>query len=127
MSTLVQLTSAYPSYVYGNYLHGLECIQRGDAEIALTSFRKALKCDNHDYRVWLGLGDYYSLKKEYEKAVVHYTQSLTLFPHCLTACCRIAQSWIHLNNIGTAQKIISKGLLYDREYPGVDDILGYDM
>lgn len=127
MSTLVQLTSAYPSYVYGNYLHGLECIQRGDAEIALTSFRKALKCDNHDYRVWLGLGDYYSLKKEYEKAVVHYTQSLTLFPHCLTACCRIAQSWIHLNNIGTAQKMISKGLLYDREYPGVDGILGYDM
>lgn len=122
-----QVTSSYPSYVYGNYLHGLECVQHGDCEIALTSFRKALNCDNRDYRVWLGLGDCYSLKKEYEKAVLHYTQSLTLFPQCLTAICRIAQSWIHLNNTAAAQKMISKGLLYDREYPGVDDHLDFDI
>lgn len=107
------------NYVYGNYLRGLEYLQRGDSTNALDFLRKALRIDNRDYRVWLGLGDWYTTKKEYDKAVIHYTQALNLFPQCTVGICRLAQALLWAKNGVAAQKMITKGLSLDRENPGV--------
>lgn len=101
------------------YLTGIEYLQRNDLIQALQSLRSALLCDNRDYRVWIGLGDIYSLKKDYEKALVHYLHSLSLFPQCSISYCRLVQTWLQLNQLSHAQSLLNKGLSIHKENPGV--------
>ena len=116
---LTELCSEHPSYEYGQYLRGVEFLQRGDVKTALEAFRSALRNSEEDYRVWLGLGDCYVFQKEYKTAIAHYSNAVTLFPHCANAYTRLVQAWIQLDELSTAQRVLSKGLSIDGENPGV--------
>ena len=96
LQILTELCNDHPEYVYGQYLRGEEYLQRGDVKTAFESFRSALRSDDGDYRVWLGLGDCYVFQKDYKTAVAHYMNAITLFPHCTNAYSRLVQAWIQL-------------------------------
>lgn len=123
LQILTELCNDHPEYVYGQYLRGEEYLQRGDVKTAFESFRSALRSDDGDYRVWLGLGDCYVFQKDYKTAVAHYMNAITLFPHCTNAYSRLVQAWIQLGDKGTAQRLLSKGLSIDGEHPSVSEIV----
>ena len=116
---LVAVCDKHPSYCYGHYLLGEEFLHRGDASAALQSFQNALREDDSDYRVWLGLGDCHLLKKDNRTAAAHYCQALTIFPSCTNAYCRLAQAWIQAGNFENAQQTINRGLSIDKDCMGV--------
>ena len=108
-----------PSYSYGQFLRGDEYLQRGDSSSALQAFREALREDDTDYRVWIGLGDCQLMKKDNRTAAAHYCQALTIFPSCMNAYCRLAQVWIQAGNFDNAQHTVQRGLSIDRDCPSV--------
>ena len=87
----------------------------------MEAFRIALQNSEEDYRVWLGLGDCYVFQKEYKTAIAHYSNAVTLFPHCAIAYTRLVQTWMQLEEVNTAQRVLSKGLSINGEDPGVGD------
>ena len=118
---LAELCVDHPSYVYGQCLRGFEFLQRGDVKTAMEAFRIALQNSEEDYRVWLGFGDCYVFQKEYKTAIAHYSNAVTLFPHCAIAYTRLVQTWMQLEEVNTAQRVLSKGLSINGEDPGVGD------
>ena len=117
---LVSVCEKHPSYCYGHYLLGEEYLHRGDASSALQSFQNALREDDSDYRVWLGLGDCHYLRKDNRTAAAHYCQALTIFPGCMNAYCRLARAWIQAGNLENAHQTVNKGLSIDKNCMGVN-------
>ena len=58
-------------------------------------------------------------QKEDKTAIAQYANAVTLFPHCANAYTRLVQAWIQLDELSTAQRVLSKGLSIDGENPGV--------
>lgn len=110
LELLTTVTRTYPFYAYGYQLLGDEQLLRGDAEHALDAFRKALRLSPKDHRVWLGLGDCYSLQGEFSRAQCHYEQALSLFPSCVNAQCRLVQSLLQQGNAARAQQLLHSAL-----------------
>lgn len=124
---LVAVCDKHPSYCYGHYLLGEEYLHRGDASSALQSFQNALREDDSDYRVWLGLGDCHLLRKDNRTAAAHYCQALTIFPSCSNAYCRLARAWIQAGNLENAHQTVNKGLSNDKNCMGVSVARLFDL
>ena len=124
---LVAVCDKHPSYCYGHYLLGEEYLHRGDASSALQSFQNALREDDSDYRVWLGLGDCHLLRKDNRTAAAHYCQALTIFPSCSNAYCRLARAWIQAGNLENAHQTVNKGLSNDKNCMGVSAARLFDL
>ena len=87
LQILTELCNDHPEYVYGQYLRGEEYLQRGDVKTAFESFRSALRSDDGDYRVWLGLGDCYVFQKDYKTAVHERNHPLPSLYECIQSSC----------------------------------------
>lgn len=110
LELLSAVTMSYPFYAYGFQLLGDEHLLRGDAEHAFDAFRKALRLSPKDHRIWLGLGDCYSLQRDFGRAQCHYEQALSLFPSCVSAECRLIQSLLQQGNTQKAQQLLHSAL-----------------
>ena len=94
-------------------------MQQENSPVALECFRKALSCDKKDYRIWLAIGDYYSFRKEYNQASVHYQHCAELFPSCINAYCRLIRTLDNLKKYKLVQQVLTRALSIDKENPEV--------
>ena len=94
-------------------------MQQENSPMALECFRKALTQDKKDYRLWLAMGDYYSFRKDYNQASIHYQHCLELFPSCINAYCRLIRALDNLGKHSLVQQVLTKALSIDKENPEV--------
>lgn len=110
LEILDKVTTTYPSYTYARQLLAEEHLLRGDGEKALANFRIALQTAPNDFRLWLGLGDCFSLQSNFAMARCHYEECLRLFPSCTSGLFRVNQSYLQENNYHRASESIDRSL-----------------
>lgn len=62
---------------------GLTLVSKGQLDLALSCYKKALGIDNSIALIWNNIGTYYFLIGEYEKAYNHFLKLIELEPSVL--------------------------------------------
>lgn len=107
-----------------NYYYGEALLKTGSLEDARKYFEIALKDDDEGVDALRGLGDYYSLKKDYTKAHSYYQKALKIDPNNIPVMLAEADAYVaegkldDANNLLFLAKATSKQV-YNREDPTI--------
>ena len=94
-----------PSFAYAHTLCGHEYVSNEDLERAVTSYRKAIKCNDRHYNAWWGLGAVFTRQERYDMAEYHFRRALQINPSSSVLRCYLGMT-LHYQGVGNPSKAV---------------------
>jgi Tfp pilus assembly protein PilF len=98
-----------------------QCLRdRGDSAGAMSDFLKAEQAAPHSCEPQVEIGNLFFSKKDYGRAIVHYTEALSIHPGHAMAMCRRGISFYHRRQPNQALDDLKAAKAIDASIPNID-------
>jgi len=95
----------------------------GYLQTAGVEMQEALRLYPKNYEALFGLGELYTTKNEYDKALSYYQKALDMYPDDAKALNNLGNTYFRMNNYEKAFEILSRAVkLYPNEYEGYNNM-----
>lgn len=112
ISAMDALVSAHPTEARAHAMRAEVCISQGKTKEAITSYRKALRRDNAEFRLWTSVLAIESAYKEYLALYEDAKEAIAYFPTLPFVYYAAAEGALQLNKFDEATEFLNQGELY---------------